>query len=119
MTDESPRREDDTRRREDASVRLEQWASDFTERYEKDQTTVRESAKAWREKHDTAHAALLEEINKRLAPFERLLIILETPAKAIGAILVLMLTPVFGMLGWDMAKWLINLLQKVFGNGHP
>lgn len=113
---------DDARRREDASIRTEQRLTDFFERYKQDGERYERDnadARAWRASHDSTHKELLKEIDDRLKPFEVLRDRLDTPAKIIGGILVLMLTPVLGFLGWDITKWIIQHAEAMFKNGHP
>lgn len=90
MTDGvTPRPYDDSRRREDAAIRLEQQFADFLKVYANDKV----ESKEWR-----------ITINARLTPLEDLHRTLSTPAKVIGAILLLMITPVAGVLGWTLLK---------------
>lgn len=95
MTDEKPM--EDSRRREDAAIRLEQQFKDFLVTYESD----KQETKDWREKYD-----------ERLKPIEDMKKLFERPAKAAGVIFILMATPMLGIFGWNFFKWLVHQLDK-------
>ncbi len=57
------------------------------------------------------------EVNARLIPLEELNRTLSTPAKVIGAVLLLMITPVAGVLGWTLLKktleWSSHAISRI------
>lgn len=89
---------DDSRRREDAAIRLEQQFKDFLTIYEADKL----EAKTWRITFDI-----------RLKPIEDMKLLFERPAKIVGIILVLMITPFLGVIGWNIFKWSAEVIAKL------
>lgn len=92
---------DDSRRREDAAVRLEQKFADFLEVYKQD----KQSSAEWR-----------IEIEGKMQPLTELHQTLTRPARIIGAVLILMVTPVLGFLGWNVSKWFFLQMEKIVSN---
>lgn len=90
----------DSRRREDAAIRLEQRFEDFLEanRIKEEATTKADGikeieSKRWR-----------ESVDARLDPLTDIYKTLQAPAKMARVIALLMLTPAAGMLGWTFIK---------------
>lgn len=92
----------DARRREDAAIRNETRFEDFMLMYKAD----KESSQLWR-----------DSVDKRLAPLEDLYRTLSTPAKVLGALIVLMLTPTAGVLGYALFKRALEWATRVVENG--
>lgn len=106
---------DEARRREDASLRTEQQLKDFLSMYAQDQI----DARAWRAEQEKKQKEFAIEVDNRLLPFEKMLAVVDTPAKIICGIVVIMATPVFGVLGYAWAKWLIDKVHSFIAAGKP
>ena len=126
MIEGSDERMNDARRREDAAIRTEQRLNDFLEAYAVETSRTRAQyerdvaeARLWRQSHTTTHNEMMAEMNLRFKPFEQFMERVNTPAKIVGAVLILMLTPVCGVLGWNVTKWLILHLEAIFKSGNP
>lgn len=92
--------DDQRRRREDASIRLEQKFEDFLEA-----TRIKEEAMAKALAIKDEESKLWRtSVDDRLNPLVDVYKILETPAKVMRVIVLLMVTPVAGMLGWGFIK---------------
>lgn len=93
-------RQDDSRRREDAAIRMEQRFDDFIEAYDKDKADTKE----WRKGYDEKLTAL----NSKISILDRF----DTPIKIMGGAAILMVTPILGVLGYDIGKSILHWMDK-------
>lgn len=99
----------EVRRREDAALRMEQKFQDFLVRYEENE----DKAQAYRDDHELSHKALLTTLENRFEPLEDLYKTINRPAKIIGTILLLMMTPILGALGWGLFRWTVAHIDRI------
>lgn len=113
---------DESRRRVDAAIRTEQLLKDHIDRYERDWAHRQARLKwddDWRDELMTTLDKRFTTMDIRIKPFEDLRTKLENPMKVAGTLIIIMITPLLGMLGWDIGKAILEWMNRAVSRGRP